>query len=77
MAKDNCAAGLRSFRLLNSRGQLSSETEILTPVLNPQEGIRQIHWVWELPPIHPISIGQGPELPTVKLMQMATSRASE
>ena len=52
MAKDNCAAGLRSFRLLNSRGQLSSETEILTPVLNPQEGIRQVHWVWELPPIN-------------------------
>lgn len=39
MAKDNCAAGLRSFHPLNSRGQLNSETEISAPILNPQEGI--------------------------------------
>lgn len=77
MAKDNCAAGLRSFRLLNSRSQLSSEMEISTPILNPQEGIRQVHLVWELPPIHPISSGQGPELPTVKMVQMPTPRANE
>ena len=38
MAKDNCATGPKSFHLLNSRGQLSSEMEISAPILTPQEG---------------------------------------
>lgn len=77
MAKDNCAAGLRSFHPLNSRGQLNSETEVSAPILNPQEGILTGPLGQELPPIHPISSGWGPELPTVKMVQMPTPRASE
>lgn len=77
MAKDNCAAGLRSFHVLNSRGQLSSEMEISTPVLNPQEGILTGPLSLGATTIHPISSGWGPELPTVKMVQMPTPRASE
>lgn len=68
MAKDNCAAGLRSFHVLNSRGQLSSEMEISTPILNPREGILTGLLSLGASTIHPISSDQAPELPTVKMV---------